>query len=357
MFAERLVRARKASGLSMSDLGKAVGVSANAIKKYEHGEAMPTSGKLYKLSKTLGVRSEYFFRPTKVQLEGVEYRKRSNTPKKTLDRINSDVLDQAELWTELLELYPDSIRPIPTFELPNGLPESVESEDDIEAISDLVRQKWDLGLNPIPDMIDTLESKGVMIICTPVDVGKKFDGLAGSINGSPVIVVSTCQTGDRQRFTLAHELGHLVLHDRLHKNLDEEKACNIFAGAFLLPKVSLLQHLGEKRRALEPRELYMLKQEFGISMMAILVRAGQTSIISASLQKQYFMQFNKLRWRTKEPGEPYPNESTFLYKQLVYRALGEGYIGESKAAEFLKMSLSKFHKERKLELASAVTDQ
>ena len=91
MFSERLMRARKAAGMSMNALGIAIGVSANAIKKYEHGEAMPSSGKLYKLAKTLGVRSEYFFRPTKVELGHVEYRKRSNTPQKTLDRINGDV--------------------------------------------------------------------------------------------------------------------------------------------------------------------------------------------------------------------------------------------------------------------------
>ena len=356
MFSARLVRARKAAGMSMNELGIAVGVSANAIKKYEHGEAMPSSGKLYKLAKTLGVRSEYFFRPTKVELGHVEYRKRSNTPKKVLDRINGDVLDQAELWTELLELFPDSVRPISKFTIPSDLPEQVDSEAMIESIAEQMREEWQLGLNPIPDMIDCLESRGIMIICTDVDVGNKFDGLAGQINDSPVIVVSTTQPGDRQRFTLAHELGHLVLHGRLPDTIDEEKACNHFAGAFLLPQTAIKQHLGKHRRALEPRELFMLKQEFGISMMGILVRAGQTEIISSTLQKHYYMQFNKLKWRTREPGDPYPQEATFLYKQLVYRALAEEYITESKAAEFLKMPLSAFHKERKLGMFDAVVN-
>lgn len=75
MIGERLKRARAASGLSMQGLGKAVGVSANMIKKYEHDLSMPSSGILIKISKALGVRSEYFFRPIQVALSGVEYRK------------------------------------------------------------------------------------------------------------------------------------------------------------------------------------------------------------------------------------------------------------------------------------------
>lgn len=350
MFAERLLRARNAAGLSMSALAGRVGVSANAIKKYEHGNNMPSSANLLKLAKALNVRSEYFFRPMQinVELQDVEYRKRSGTSKKILNRITGDVLEQAERWAELLDLYPDSVKPVPEFALPKNLPERISSFGDIDSVANQMRVKWKLGLNPIHDMIDTLESKGLMIISTNVEADQKFDGLAGTIKATPVIVISAHQPGDRQRFTLAHELGHLVLHNRLVSDLNEEKACNYFAGAFLLPKQSLLRHLGKRRRAIEPQELFMLKHEFGISMMAILYRAGQCNIISESLQKQYYMRFNKSGWRTLEPGKPYPNEDTYLFKQLVYRALGEGYIGESKAAELIGVSISNFHKERKL---------
>lgn len=357
MFAERLIRARKAAGLSMSALAAEVGISANAIKKYEHGEAMPTSGNLLKLAKALGVRTEYFFRPLKVDLQGVEYRKRASTSKKLLDRIDGDVMDQAERWAELLDLYPDSVKPVSSFSLPEELPRKVTSPEQIEEIATLMRSAWALGLNPIPEMIDTLESKGIMVISTDVEVNKKFDGLAGATGSTPVIVISTHQPGDRQRFTLAHELGHLVLNGRLGSDMGEEKACNHFAGAFLLPKQALLEHLGERRSAIEPRELLMLKHEFGVSMMAILVRVGQCGVIPESLQKRYYMAFNRRGWRTEEPGAPYPPEETNLFKQLVYRALGEGYIGEAKAAELIGMSLVSFHKERKLGATDAAADQ
>lgn len=350
MFAERLERARKAAGLSMSALANEVGLSANAIKKYEHGTTMPSSSNLLKLAKALAVRSEYFFRPTKVKLEGIEYRKRASTPKKMLDRINGDVLDQAERWQELLACYPDSVKPIPEFALPEALPEQVTCLEQVEALAFQMRHAWELGLNPIHDMIDTLEAKGVMIITTDVETNKKFDGLAGKIGNTPVVVISTAQSGDRQRFTLAHELGHLVVHGRLAEGIDEEKACNTFAGAFLLPAQTLIAHLGKKRRHIEPRELLMLKHEYGISMLAALFRARQCGIITPATQKNLFMLFSKNGWRTLEPGNAYPQETTYLHKQLVYRALGEEYIGEAKAAELLGMSLSGFHKERKLEM-------
>jgi len=357
MFGERLHRARKAAGLSMRALATQVGVSANAIKKYEHGENMPSSGKLLKMAKALGVRTEYFFRPIKVEISGIEYRKRASTPQKILDRIDGDVWEQAERWAELLNLYPDSDMPVPYFALPKGLPRQITSYEALEGIAKHVREIWQLGQNPIPDLVDTLESKGIMVITTHVAVDTKFDGLAGSMGKTPLIVISQHQPGDRQRFTLAHELGHLIVHGRLADGLDEEKACNRFAGAFLLPEESVKQHLGNHRNALELQELHMLKHEFGLSMGAILIRALQCGVITEYRYKGYNIEFSKNRWKTEEPGIPYPKEETYLFKQLVYRALAEEYIGESKAAELLGIALTQFHKERKLGEGGATANQ
>ncbi len=357
MFAQRLQRARKAAGLSMSKLAEEVGVSANAIKKYEHGINIPSSNKLLKMAKALNVRTEYFFRPVEVELQEIEYRKKSNLPKKLLNRLTADVMDQAERWSMLLDLYPDTDNPIPKFSLPAELPAEVGNLEEIEDISNQMRQAWNLGLDPIPELVTAMESKGAMIICTQVEGVNRFDGLAGRIGKIPVVVFSNLLSGDRQRFTLAHELGHLVLHDRLAKNLDEEKACNRFAGAFLLPKKAVVEIMGKHRHTIEPIELLLLKHEFGISMTAILMRLEQCGVISTNLKRQYFIEFGKLGWRQNEPGEPYPKESTFRFKQLVCRALAEEYIGESKAAELLGMSVYRFHMSRKLEDSIGVDDQ
>ena len=355
MIGERLKRARAAAGLSMQALGQQVGVSANMIKKYEHDESMPSSGTLIRLSKALAVRAEYFFRPVKVELTGVEYRKRSSTPQSTLKRIEADVLDQAERWQELANLWPEF--PVQQFSAPAQLPANIDAMEQIDAVADQVRAAWSLGLSPIPDLIDVLESHGILVIITQVDVQAKFDGLQASVAGKPVIVVSANWPGDRQRFTLAHELGHLLLHGRLAAELDEEKACHRFASAFMLLASAMRQQLGDKRHMLEVRELYLLKREYGLSMQSCLYRAADLSIIPQSVRERLFMVFVKQGWRKQEPGQPYRQETTLLFQQLVYRALGEGIIGESKAAELLGIPVFQFHQARKLELLDAAAHQ
>ncbi|MFO7850689.1 MAG: XRE family transcriptional regulator [Spirochaetia bacterium] len=355
MIGKRLKRARAAAGLSLQALGDMVGVSANMIKKYEHDQSMPSSEKLIKLAKALNVRSEYFFRPIHNELSKIEYRKKSKVPKKALNKIKADVIDQAERWLELKNLWPNF--PVPQFSNLPALPEKIKSMDQIEKAANLVRRSWQLGLNPLPDVIDIIESHGILVIVTKAGTGDDFDGLQAVLDSQPIIVISEHWKGDRQRFTLAHELGHLLLAGRLDASVDEEKACHRFAGAYLIPAQSMRQQLGEKRHNIEPRELYLLKQDYGLSMQACLYRAADIGIISDTTKNKIFIEFSKRRWRKAEPGEPYPKEQTSLYQQLVYRALGEGIIGESKAAELLQLSLIEFHRERKLERVDAATRQ
>jgi Zn-dependent peptidase ImmA (M78 family)/DNA-binding XRE family transcriptional regulator len=343
MIGERLKRARAAAGLSMQALGELAGVSANMIKKYEHDLSMPSSGVLLKISSALGVRTEFFFRPAKVALAQVEYRKKASASIKHLKKIEADVIDQAERWHELAQLWPNS--PVPSFSFNAPLP-NITSLEDIELAAEAVRQHWQLGLNPIPNLIDLLESKGILVIVTSADEANMFDGLQAHIGEQPVIVVSLQWPGCRQRFTLAHELGHLLLHDKLPVGMDEEKACNRFASAFLLPKEGMLEHLGETRKNIEPRELFILKHEYGLSMAACLFRAADLGIISEQKRLGLFKLFASKGWRTLEPGEPYPQEQTLLFEQLVYRALGEDVISESKAAELLQLPLIKLHQLR-----------
>lgn len=343
MIGERLKRARSATGFSMDALGTAVGVSANMIKKYEHDVSMPSSGVLLKLAGALNVRTEYFFRPAKVALAQVEYRKKASASAALIKKIEADVLDQAERWHELANLWPQF--PIPPFLYEAELPQ-ISTLDDIEHVAECVRSHWNLGLNPLPNMIDLLESKGVLVIITKTDVKNAFDGLQAHIGNQPVIVVSADWPGCRQRFTLAHELGHLIMHSKLPAEMDEEKACNRFASAFLLPQTGVFEHLGASRKNIEPRELFILKHEYGLSMGACLFRASDLGIISDQKRVSLFKLFTMRGWRTQEPGEPYRAETTCLFEQLVYRALGEQIISESKAAELLQMPLVKLHRSR-----------
>lgn len=346
MFGERLLRARSAAGLSMKQLADKAGISANMIKKYEHNLSIPGSGVLIKMSRALGVRNEYFFRPTTVELKNIEYRKRHTVSAKLLAKIHADIVDQAERWLELANLWPEF--PVATFSLPELPAGPVEHYEHIENIADSIRQQWGLGCQPITHLIDVLESHGILVIVTHVDHSDKFDGCQAMVNAIPVIVISAKWPGDRQRFTLAHELGHLILHHRLAAHLDEEKACNRFAGALLFPASAVLQHFGSHRTRLEERELYLQKIDYGLSMMACIYRAADLAIISEARRKELIMLFSVRKWRKQEPGEQVARENTTLFQQLIFRALGEGIISEAKAAELMGMSLVSFHRERKL---------
>lgn len=364
MIGQRLLQARKAAGLSLRELAQRTGVSHTAINKYEKDLLTPSSSQLIAFAKTLGVRGEFFFRPMQSEIKNVDYRKKASMPKRLLDRVHGDVLDQAERWQELLSLYPTP--PIESFSVSDELMGEIQDERQLEELAEELRHAWSLGMNAIPDLIDVLESKGIRVITTDADDQGKFDGLAGKVDGAPLIVVGRQWPGDRQRFTLAHELGHLMLGDRIASTLIEEIAaqqkrgdpverlCNRFAGAFLLPRQTVIEHLGTRRQRLELTELLLLKQEYGLSMAACLFRALHADVISAQTHQELLALFGRQGWRKQEPGEPYPSEETFLFKQIVFRALGEEWIGESKAAELLGIPLGRFHQERKLGVSGAV---
>lgn len=355
MFNIRLHRARKAAGLSLRDLGERVGVSHAAIKKYEDGSAMPSSDILIRLARALNVRSEYFFRPESVSLEGIEYRKRSSLPKKRLDAITHEVIDQIERRIELENLFPQP--PVKIFSTVEGLPAKIASLDHVEEAAERVRISWELGFDPIPDLIDVLETHGIRVFTIDAGADNKFDGLAAKAAGMPIIVVGRHWPGDRQRFTLAHELGHLMLQGRIPENIDEEIACNRFAGAFLFPRTFVLQELGEHRNAIELKELGLLKEEFGLSMGGILYRARDTGIISSAYHEEQAKLFRFKGWYRKEPGQDYPAEKAHIFEQLVFHALAEEYIGESKAAELMNMPLTQFRRLRLMEGGDAAVDQ
>lgn len=354
MLGERLKRAREASGLSLRDLAARIGVSHTLLSQFEKGQKTPDSGQLIRLARALGVRSEYFLRPAAYSLEGLEFRKRSNLRVRDEKRIRAEVLDQVERRLELEGLFPALAR---GFEAPSSLPKQVAREGDIEELAILLRQAWGLGLGPIADMVDTLEGQGFRVVMVDVDPSARFDGLTAEVGGHPVVVVGREWPGDRQRFTLAHELGHRILAGRLDgEQLEEEKACNHFAGAFLAPRDSVLEALGPKRTWLEPQELALLKEEYGLSMLGWVIRARQLGILQPSNYERMARYFSKHGWRTEEPCT-YPAEKAHLFPQMVYRALGEDRISESKAAELLAVPLAELRAQRNLDAAYAAADQ
>jgi len=325
------------------------------IGKYEGDATVPSSDVLLKLAETFGVRVEFFFRQRDARLTGVEYRKASRLGRKSLDRIEGNVREQVERFLSLEDYLP--ARPITPFALPETLPLAISTLGDIEDLVLGLREGWGLGNDPIPVVTDMLEERGMLVVQCPAGPEDKFDGLAAEVDGIPVIVVGRDWPGDRQRFTLAHEFGHVVLRGRLADGLDEEAAANRFAGAFLAPAPEVIKELGPRRTRLEPRELCVLKQTYGLSMGAWLFRARDVGVLDQPSYVAAVKQFRIKGWHRREPCEPYPPERPQLFEQMVFHALAEDYITESKAAELFGLPLMDFVALRNMEPTDAVVDQ
>ncbi|HAM52091.1 MAG TPA: hypothetical protein DCP92_15905 [Nitrospiraceae bacterium] len=138
--------------------------------------------------------------------------------------------------------------------------------------------------------------------------------------------------GERQRLNLVHELGHLVLN--ISRETDEEKAAFRFAASFLAPADSLLKEVGNKRVFIQPEELLILKQRFGISVQALLYRLHDLEVITDSYYRKWCIDVNRLGWRKNEPCELSPERPQWL-RRSVLRAFGEGLLAKDEAEKML----------------------
>jgi Zn-dependent peptidase ImmA (M78 family)/transcriptional regulator with XRE-family HTH domain len=315
------------------------------ISKYENEQAMPNSATLMKLADVLGVRLDYFFRENTVSLETPVFRKQPGLSASQARAIESEVQEHVERYLELLALLPSFHEQY--FTSPKSLPECISSLEEVEDLADGLRAEWNLGTNPIPNLADVLEEHGLLVVTVETTEDSKFDGLATAADGHCILVVNKLKPGDRQRFTLAHELAHILLDDRFDGTVDIERACNRFAGAFLVPRERVIAELGEHRKHLGWRELFMLKHEWGLSMAAWLHRAREAKVLSDSRYQTHRREFESKQWLTEEPGKQVASEKPTRFRQLVERAVAEEYISEGKGAEFLQQSASEFRKSQK----------
>ena len=323
---ERIKSARINAGLSQEALGKKLGLTKMAISKYENGTVTPNSGALIALAKALEVRIEYFFRASEIRLSRPVYRVRKALSPKDETKILGKTADWLERYLDV-EQITGSEKPL---RLPD--PEScrVSSLDQIEEVAVRVREEWNLDLNPIENLMDVLEQHGIKVgvIAAPV----KFDALTMKYNDEhPLIIVNKTFPGDRQRLSLAHELGHLVL--KLDEGIDEEEAAFRFAGAFLIPKQTAIRELGPKRRMLDFRELYVLKHKYGMSMGALIYRAKNLNIISDAAADRHWVEMRSRKWHLEEPGKQVEPEVPTHFELLLLRALTEHKISQSRFDE------------------------
>jgi Zn-dependent peptidase ImmA (M78 family) len=348
MIGNRLKRARDARGLSLRDLEAAIQsqVSAQAIGKYERNEMMPGSTNLLALAKALHVTPEYLLSEREIELAGVDFRKAPQAGAKEERAAEAAVLDQVERYLELEELILGADAP---WSSPNDERFVIRRIEDAEEAADSLRQLWQLGIEPIPMMAELLEEKGVKVIALelPANVsGSKAFVQQPQKSDVPVIVVNAHHNGERQRFTLAHELAHLVLRFIGLSDAEEEKAADRFAGAFLMAKQMIHRLLGEHRTSISLGELVELKKVFKVSVAALVVRCSQLAIMPKAAYGRLWAQIKGQGWNDQGSTEPhsFPAEVPQRMERMCLRAVAERAISESRAAELLNISVRELNR-------------
>lgn len=343
----RIKSARTAAGLSQRSLATRAGLSHNQIAKYERGEDIPGSAPLLRVADALDTNVDYFFREPSVTLGAPSWRKKSTMGVRQERVLLARIEDWLERYLELESLMEPWHLDAPAFARPKGLPSALATGEEAELAADLFREAWDLGLDPIENVAELLEARGVKVWAV-TDV-EGFDGCLVVADGSaPVVVVNAAFPADRQRFDLLHELGHLLFE--VPDGRAGERLLHRFAGAVLFPRAMVVRELSAKRSKLDVPTLHLLKHRYGLSMQGIATRAHDAGVISDAYFKSFWIEFGKRGWRKSEPGDPYEQGARATrFQRLVFTALAEEVISGSRAAELLGEPLEEYMSEFKLE--------
>lgn len=343
-FGARLKSARKMAGLSLAGLADKTGnmITRQAINKYEKGMMNPGSEVLVALSQALEIKPDYFFKDPDISLSDMEFRKKNRLSVKEAESIKHRTLDFLDRYIEIEDILQDKAVFV------NPIPDKLRKVNDyrcVELAAEKLRECWKLGNAPLFDLVELVEDKGIRIF--EIEAGDEFDGISAWVEETPVIAVNVINEPVRRRFTIAHELGHILLEfESDEDSTGREKLCHAFAGAFLLPREVIFSELGSKKRLkIAVLELEKLKEIYGISIQAIMIRIYKLNIVGDATYKKFWVMVNVRGWKKNEPGSYHGKERAKRFKQLVFRAAAEDIITFSKAAEFLNVPLSDFRKE------------
>ena len=306
--------ARDARGLTQAELADRMKVGQGTLSKYETGFSEPPSEFVDLLAAELGFQRPFFFEPGRPYgLPPFHYRRRKKLSAKALARIVAEMnIRRLHISKMLVSFSMRTNAFIPEID-PNDYRGKGRAPVTPEDAARVVRDMWMLPAGPIPNMIELLEDNGGIVI--PCDFGTDLlDAMSQRIDGLPVLFfVNINAPADRIRHTLAHELGHMVLHTTQVKSDEEmESEADEFAGAFLVPANEIRPQL----RKFDLRQLANLKLYWKVSMAALAVRADRLNLITPYQSKMFWIEMSKLGYRKREPNEP-PRENPSLLRHMV----------------------------------------
>lgn len=311
----RLTLARHLRGLTRVELAAACGMSRRTVTDYEKGHHPPSLSMANRLAQELRVTLD-FLTAAEVDTppaEAISFRSLSRLPARTRDRACA----MATLGGHLADWLAREFD-LPKADLPDW------QYVDPEAAAEGLRAEWGLGVHPCPSMVSLLETHGVRVfsLARLADQWVGLDGLSFWHGVTPVVLIDTAMPASRLRMSLAHELGHLVLH-RAHGMADRRTAeheAAKFAAAFLLPRENM-RACGVRTASIDA--LVQLKAVWGTSVAALARRLYEVDMLSEWSYRQAYIQLSSLGWRKGEPEHterPLPSEASVLLRK-VFAAL------------------------------------
>jgi len=302
-----LVLARESRGISQKQLADALGVPQSRISMIEM-ELRPVPNELLdQFCERLHYPREFFFQHSSLAGVGIAevfHRKRA--------RVSRPVLAQIYAQIEIRFLHLDVL--LRSVDIECSVPHL--DIQDFQGYADeaarVVRTKLGLPRGPIANLTEVLEDAGIIVI--PFDFGtREVDAISRWVTTlSPVVFVNTESPTDRLRFSLAHELGHLVMHDLPTPEMEEE--ADAFAEEFLMPERDIRHELQD----LDLARLAILKKYWRVSMAALLVRARTLETITANQARYLWQKMSQAGYRLREPVElDAATEVPSLLRELV----------------------------------------
>jgi Zn-dependent peptidase ImmA (M78 family)/DNA-binding XRE family transcriptional regulator len=313
----RLTLVRERKGLSKSELAQLIDVDLRTIVAYELGEFCPSPEALHRLEKALGFPASFFMG------EDVEKPLPDVASFRSLSRLKHTRRDMA-LAQGAIALYLNHWLES-KFELPKAeLPDLSRERSPAEAAS-AIRQIWGLGELPIRNVIHLLEAKGIRVFSLAIDT-RDVDAFSMWRENTPFIFLNNNKSSERSRYDAAHELGHLLLHRHgSPQGREAEREADIFAGAFLMPKASVI---ARSPRFASVDDLVRLKRIWMVSVAALNYRLHEVGMMSEWQYRTLSVQIAKRGYRTFEP-DGAPRETS----QMLQVMFGELYReGMSRAA-------------------------
>ena len=337
---QRLKEALQFREKKMTELADETGISKQSLSLYANGGNVPPFDNVIKIARVLEFPTDFFMSEDlcTVSTGNTYFRSQASATKKSRNA-QKIKLEYVSKMYEVILNYMN----VPELNLPDttgiNIPDDIADVDseqaikEIEKLSKLVREYWNLGNGPIDNLQYVLQSNGIIVTgFRDVDIGIDAFSQQITIDGKMVYIIALSigtKPIERLRFDMAHELGHILMHtwgeDNEEISKDEfnvrEKQANMFASALLLPKETFSKSISAYPTNID---YYLaLKKKWKVSMQAMMYRTRQLDIISAN-QFQYMMRImSKNRYRTHEPGDK-PGEIGDTIFQAALDMLFEG---------------------------------